>query len=199
MSLKVGITGGIGSGKTTVCKVFELLGISVFYADDEAKKLMITDTTLVEEIKSAFGENSYFEDGSLNRKHISGIVFKDTVQLQKLNSFVHPAVFRAMEAWAAQQKSPYVLKEAALLFESGSYQQNRYNILVSSPMELRIQRVMLRDKMLKDKVLERINNQFPEEKKEQMADFFIRNNEQEFIIPQVLKLHQELLKKAHES
>lgn len=199
MSLKVGITGGIGSGKTTVCKVFELLGIPIFYADDEAKKLMTKDLTLVEEIKTAFGKKAYFDDGTLNRKYISNIVFKDPEELNKLNSFVHPAVFRAMEKWADQQKAPYVLKEAALLFESGSYQQNRFNILVSSPLELRIKRVIQRDQISSEKVLERINNQFSEEKKAQMADFFIQNNEQEFIIPQVLKLHQELLKKAHES
>lgn len=199
MSLKVGITGGIGSGKTTVCKVFELLGIPVFYADDEAKKLMTTDEVLVEEIKTAFGQEAYSDNGTLNRKYLSNIVFKDTEQLEKLNSFVHPAVFRAMEKWANQQKTPYVLKEAALLFESGSYQQNQFNILVSSPLELRMHRVMQRDQMSREKVLERINHQFPEEKKAQMADFFIQNNEQEFITPQVLKLHQELLKKAHES
>src|SRR6476620_1712762 len=122
MSLKVGITGGIGSGKTTVCQVFELLNIPVFYADDEAKKLMISDQILISEIKAEFGNQSYFEDGSLNRKHISDIVFQNPHQLKKLNSFVHPAVFRAMESWVSQQKSPYVLKEAALLFESGSYQ-----------------------------------------------------------------------------
>lgn len=199
MSLKVGITGGIGSGKTTVCHIFELLGIPVFYADDEAKKLMISDQILVEEIKSAFGAPSYFEDGSLNRKYISDIVFKDTNQLNKLNSFVHPAVFRAMESWSSQQKSPFVLKEAALLFESGSYQQNKFNILVSCPLGLRIKRVMNRDKISKEKVLEIIQNQFSEERKEAMADFFIQNNEEELIINQVLDLHQKLLILSNES
>ena len=199
MSLKVGITGGIGSGKTTVCHIFELLGIPVFYADDEAKKLMISDQILVEEIKSAFGAPSYFEDGSLNRKYISDIVFKDTNQLNKLNSFVHPAVFRAMESWSSQQKSPFVLKEAALLFESGSYQHNKFNILVSCPLGLRIKRVMNRDKISKEKVLEIIQNQFSEERKEAMADFFIQNNEEELIISQVLDLHQKLLILSNES
>jgi dephospho-CoA kinase len=198
MSLKVGITGGIGSGKTTVCYIFELLGIPVFYADDEAKKLMIYDQILINEIKLAFGVQSYFEDGNLNRKHISDIVFKDTDQLKKLNSFVHPAVFRAMETWSSQQKSPYVLKEAALLFESGSYQQNKFNILVSCPLELRIKRVMNRDQITKEKVLERIQTQFPEEKKKAMADFFIQNNEEQFIINQVLELNQKLLKLSNE-
>jgi dephospho-CoA kinase len=198
MSLKVGITGGIGSGKTTVCHIFELLGIPVFYADDEAKKLMIYDQILINEIKLAFGVQSYFEDGNLNRKHISDIVFKDTDQLKKLNSFVHPAVFRAMETWSSQQKSPYVLKEAALLFESGSYQQNKFNILVSCPLELRIKRVMNRDQITKEKVFERIQTQFPEEKKKAMADFFIQNNEEQFIINQVLELNQKLLKLSNE-
>ncbi len=199
MSLKVGITGGIGSGKTTVCHVFQLLGIPVFYADDEAKRLMISDQILVKEITLEFGAPSYFEDGSLNRKHISDIVFKDSDQLKKLNSFVHPAVFRAMESWALLQKSPYVLKEAALLFESGSYQQNKFNILVSCPLELRIKRVMNRDQISKEKVLERIQHQFSEEKKNDMADFFIQNNEEEFMITQVLDLHQKLLKLSNES
>jgi dephospho-CoA kinase len=183
MSLKVGITGGIGSGKTTVCHIFELLGIPVFYADDEAKKLMIYDQILINEIKLAFGVQSYF---------------KDTDQLKKLNSFVHPAVFRAMETWSSQQKSPYVLKEAALLFESGSYQQNKFNILVSCPLELRIKRVMNRDQITKEKVLERIQTQFPEEKKKAMAEFFIQNNEEQFIINQVLELNQKLLKLSNE-
>ncbi|MBU0695052.1 MAG: dephospho-CoA kinase [Bacteroidetes bacterium] len=199
MSLKVGITGGIGSGKTTVCHIFEMLGIPVFYADDEAKKLMISDEILVEEIKTEFGAPSYFEDGSLNRKYISDIVFKNTNQLNKLNSFVHPAVFRAMESWSSQQKSPYVLKEAALLFESYSYQQNKFNILVSCPLELRIMRVMNRDQISKEKVLEIIQNQFSEEKKKTMADFFIQNNEEELIINQVLDLHKKLLILSNES
>nr|MBC7612925.1 dephospho-CoA kinase [Pseudopedobacter sp.] len=199
MSLKVGVTGGIGSGKTTVCHIFELLGIPVFYADDEAKKLMISDKILVEEIKSEFGAPSYFEDGSLNRKYISDIVFKDTNQLNKLNSFVHPAVFRAMESWSSQQKSPFILKEAALLFESGSYQQNKFNILVSCPLELRIKRVMNRDQISKEKVLKIIKNQFSEEKKEAMADFFIQNNEEELVINQVLDLHKKLLILSNES
>lgn len=199
MSMKVGITGGIGSGKTTICKVFELLGIPVFYADDEAKKLMTSDPILIAEIKLAFGGEAYFEDATLNRKYIANIVFKEPEQLKKLNSYVHPAVFRAMEKWTNLQKSPYVLKEAALLFESDSYLQNRFNILVSSPLELRIRRVVERDQMNIEKVLERIENQFTEDKKMQMADYFIHNNEQEFIIPQILKLHQELLKRAHES
>jgi dephospho-CoA kinase len=115
--LKIGITGNIGSGKTTVSKIFEVLGIPVFYADSEAKKVMVTDETLIASLKKTFGSESYFADGTLNRKHIAGIVFNNDTELEKLNALVHPAVFRAFDAWAAQITNvPYVLKEAALLF-----------------------------------------------------------------------------------
>jgi dephospho-CoA kinase len=194
--LKIGITGGIGSGKTTVCKVFELLDIPVFYADDVAKTLMVKDVILIQQIKATFGDEAYFADQSLNRKFISDTVFNQPNLLKKLNSFVHPAVFRAFDTWCLQQKAPYVLKEAALLFESGSYQQNDYNILVSCPLALRIQRVMLRDKLTQEKVMERIAVQLPEETKQSLANYLIQNNEQEFIITQVLQLHSQLLQKA---
>jgi dephospho-CoA kinase len=191
--LKVGITGGIGSGKTTVCRIFELLNIPVFYADDEAKKLMVNNLELVDAIKIAFGEDAYYENGELNRKYISDIVFKDKDKLNMLNSLVHPAVFKAMEIWASKQKSKYVLKEAALLFESGSYRDNDYNILVSSDLDLRIERIAKRDLMSKDQIKARINTQFSEEVKEKLADFLIDNNESQFLIPQVLKLHHRFL------
>ncbi|MEO5910910.1 MAG: dephospho-CoA kinase [Pelobium sp.] len=192
--LKIGITGGIGSGKTTVCKVFELLKIPVFYADDVAKELMVTDEILINQIKKSFGEESYFKDQQLNRKYIADQVFRNPDALATLNSFVHPAVFAAMDDWVCKQKAPFVLKEAALLFESNSYLKNDYNILVSSPLELRLRRVMQRDEISKEKIMERINNQFPEEQKVKLADFFIQNNEEEMIIPQVLNLYQQLLK-----
>jgi len=194
--LKIGITGGIGSGKTTIAKVFELLDIPVFYADDIAKKLMVEDQVLIQQIKTEFGADAYFSDQTLNRKYISNLVFNDPNQLKKLNSFVHPAVFRAFDVWYSQQKAPYVLKEAALLFETNSYQQNHFNILVSSPLPLRIERVMKRDHVAKEQVLERIATQLPEETKQALADFEIQNNEQEFIITQVLKIHEALTKKG---
>lgn len=194
--LKIGVTGGIGSGKTTVCQIFELLGIPVFYADEVAKNLMVADPVLRKQIIQGFGQEAYFSDGSLNRKHLSVLVFKDGELLALLNSFVHPAVFRAMDEWSLQQHSPYVLKEAALLFESGSYQQNDFNILVSTNDALRIQRVMKRDGATAEKVKERIQNQMPEEEKRTKADFFISNNEDEFLITQVLKLHHQFLEIA---
>lgn len=164
--LKIGLTGNIGSGKTTVSKVFELLGVPVFYADDAAKSVMVSDKILISGIKATFGEESYFADGSLNRKHIAGIVFNDNEQLAKLNALVHPATFRAFDEWLKQLKNvPYVLKEAALLFESDSYKMCDYSILVKAPLETRIKRVMQRDGLSRAEIESRESKQFSEEKK----------------------------------
>ncbi|MGN6640368.1 MAG: dephospho-CoA kinase [Mucilaginibacter sp.] len=196
--LKIGITGNIGSGKTTVSKVFEILGVPVFYADDAAKEVMVTDDILIDGLKEAFGDEAYFDDGSLNRKYIANIVFNDAVQLAKLNSLVHPAVFRAFDNWVAEISGvSYILKEAALLFESTSYMVCDKNIMVTAPLDLRIKRVMQRDNLTRDEILSRETRQFPEEKKADMADFVIRNDDTELVIPQVLKLHQQFLSIGH--
>jgi dephospho-CoA kinase len=196
--LKIGLTGNIGSGKTTVSKIFELLGIPVFYADDAAKNVMVTDQILIGDIKSAFGGLSYFDDGSLNRKHIAGIVFNDAEQLAKLNAIVHPATFRAFDEWLKQIKdAPYVLKEAALLFESDSYKMCDYSILVQAPLEIRIKRVMQRDGLSRAEVESRDSKQFSEEKKTALADYIIKNDDVQLVIPQVLKLHQQFLSLGH--
>jgi dephospho-CoA kinase len=195
--LKIGITGNIGSGKTTVSKVFELLGIPVFYADDAAKKVMVTDVVLIAEIKAAFGNSSYFDDGTLNRKHIAGIVFNNDAQLAKLNSLVHPATFRAFDVWVTEiEDAPYVLKEAALLFESTSYKMCDYSIMVTAPLEERIKRVMKRDNIPRQEVESRNAHQFSEEKKASLANYLINNNDQSLVIPQVLKLHNLLSQKS---
>jgi dephospho-CoA kinase len=192
--LKVGITGNIGSGKTTVSKIFELLGIPVFYADDAAKSIMVTDELLIAGVKLAFGAAAYFNDGSLNRKHIAGIVFNDEQQLAKLNALVHPAVFRAFDNWAKQIKNaPYIIKEAALLFESTSYKMCDKSILVTAPLETRIKRVMQRDGITREEIISRNSRQFTQEEKTHLADFIIKNDDMELVIPQVLALHQEFL------
>jgi dephospho-CoA kinase len=193
--LKIGITGGIGSGKTTVCKVFETLGIPVFYADTVAKQIMISDEILVKGVIDAFGAESYAADGSLNNKHIAGIVFNNAARLAKLNNLVHPAVFRAFDNWVRQVPAvaPYILKEAALLFESGSYKMCDLNILVTAPVETRLKRVMERDGVTAEQVKARMDKQLPDEEKIKLADHLINNNETDSLIIQVTKLHQLFL------
>lgn len=192
--LKIGITGNIGSGKTTVSKIFEILNVPVFYADDAAKKVMVEDPVLIDALKTEFGSEAYFDDGSLDRKHIAGIVFNNETELAKLNAIVHPAVFRAFDSWVAGVKNaPYVMKEAALLFESSSYKMCDKTIMVTAPLELRINRVMERDNLSRAEAESRNARQFSEEKKIQLANFVIRNDDTELVIPQVLELHREFL------
>ena len=193
--LKIGITGGIGSGKTTICKVFEVLGIPVFYADVVAKQIMVKDEILIAGIKETFGMESYLAEGILNNKHIAGIVFNDAGELEKLNALVHPAVFRAFDQWVASvpPASPYILKEAALLFESGSYQMCDYNILVTAPHDCKVSRVMLRDGVSAAQVKARMDKQFTDEQKLELADFQISNEEGSSIILQVLDLHEQFI------
>lgn len=187
---KVGITGNIGSGKTTVSKVFELLGIPVFYADDQAKNVMVNDAELISGIKQAFGPQSYFDDGSLNRKHIAAIVFNNEAELKKLNSLVHPAVFRAFDNWVEQQSAPYVLKEAAILFESGSDKDCNRTLMVAAPLEIRLKRILQRDNITRAEAESRNARQFNDEKKIELADDLIHNDDTQLVIPQVLALHQ---------
>lgn len=197
---KVGITGGIGSGKTTVCKIFEVLGIPVFYADVVAKQIMLSDPLLVAGITSTFGKESYSPDGKLNNKYLAGIVFSNEAQLAKLNALVHPAVFRAFENWENQFDStiPYTLKEAALLFESNSYKMCDTSILVTAPLDLKLARVMQRDQVSADQVKARMDKQMSDEEKAKMADHFIVNDENSSLIEQVLVLHKQFLLAAKE-
>lgn len=194
MMLKVGITGGIGSGKTTVCKVFELLGIPVFYADDVAKSIMQTDQVLKTALLDTFGENSYTKDGMLNRAYISSIVFNDKQELEKLNSLVHPAVLRAFDNWVLNQhESPYVIKEAALLYESGGFKMCNKSILVIAPTLIKMNRVKLRDGVSEEDIQLRMNRQFSDEIKIKYADHILNNDEKQLLIPQIIQLHQQFL------
>jgi dephospho-CoA kinase len=192
--LRIGITGGIGSGKTTVCKIFQLQHIPVFYADSQAKTIMQTDQQLVTAIKAAFGNDIYSEEGVLNRGKLAAFVFNDEEKLKRLNSLVHPAVFRAFDIWVEQQNAPYVLKEAALLFESSSYKDCDYIILVKAPQHLKIARIIERDAVSESDVLKRMSKQLSDEEKEQRSDFIIYNDEQQMLIPQILELHEKFLK-----
>jgi dephospho-CoA kinase len=190
----IGITGGIGSGKSTVAKIFNILGIPIYSADDRAKWLMANDADLKEQIISNFGKESYFEDGSLNRSYLAAQVFNDEEKVSMINSLVHPAVKKDFEKWVLKQNSPYVLKEAALLFESGSYQDLDKIINVSAPLKIRINRVMLRDpQRSENQINDIINKQLPDEEKNLKADFVIKNSDNRLLIPQVMQIHQLLL------
>ncbi|WP_316793995.1 dephospho-CoA kinase [Pedobacter frigoris] len=197
--MKIGITGGIGSGKTTICRIFETLGIPVFYADTVAKQIMVDDEILIKGVKDTFGQESYLPDGGLNNKHIANIVFNNEAELLKLNQLVHPAVFRAFDTWVANLKTevPYVLKEAALLFESGSYKMCDKNILVTAPLELKLDRVIKRDQVTAEQVKARMDKQLTDEQKIKLADYLIHNDESNSLIQQVLELHHLFLNIKH--
>ncbi|SEV90626.1 dephospho-CoA kinase [Chitinophaga sp. YR573] len=191
--LKVGITGGIGSGKSTVSRIFELLGIPVYYADTAAKEIMQTDEALKTAVKEHFGAEIYGPDGKLDRAALGKIVFNDKDKLELLNSIVHPATIRHSDEWANRQTSPYVIKEAALLYESGSFQYLDKIIGVFAPQPMRIERVMKRDHVTREEVLARINKQIDDNIKMRLCDYVIHNDEQQMVIPQVLALHQQLI------
>jgi dephospho-CoA kinase len=191
--LKVGITGGIGSGKSTVCQVFETLGIPILYADGIARKLMEKDPLLRKQIIALFGKDAYI-DHQLNRVFLSQIVFKDKEKLAQLNAITHPAVIAFGEDWMnAHEKAPYVLKEAALFFETGSDKNMDLMIGVSTPLSLRIQRTIERDIISEDAVLARIAQQMNEEEKMSRCQKVIYNNDQDSIIDQVLSIHHYLM------
>ena len=191
--LKIGLTGGIGSGKTTVAKVLEVLGVPVYYADEAAKELMHSNELLKQQLIFHFGADTYFQDGQLNRKHLASIVFNHKEKLELLNSLVHPVTIADAQEWFSKQRSPYVIKEAALLFESGSAEGLDYIICVTAPAAVRIKRVMDRDAVSADEVKRRMANQIDETLKMKLCDFVLRNNEQELLLPQVTALHEELI------
>ena len=193
--LKIGLTGGIGSGKTTIAKIFELLNVPVYYADEASKRLYHTDKDLISKIKQHFGEDVYTGE-QLNRTKLAEIVFNDPSKLDLLNELVHPPTIRDAEEWMQRQTAPYVIKEAALLFESGSAEGLDYIIGVQAPTHYRIKRAMDRDGLSREQVISRANRQIDEEIKMRLCDFVIKNNEQELVIPQVLELHSRFLEEA---
>jgi dephospho-CoA kinase len=196
--LKIGLTGGIGSGKTTVAKIFELLGVPVYYADDAAKLIMNEDEELKKAIQDKFG-NAAYKDNELNREYLASKVFNDPFQLEVLNSLVHPATIRNAEKWMNTQQFPYSIKEAALIFEAGSAQHLDYVVGVYAPVELRVRRAIERSNISRDEVIKRMNNQLDEEIKMKLCDFVIKNDDQQLLIPRVIALHQQFLKLAEKT
>ncbi|MEO8110345.1 MAG: dephospho-CoA kinase [Ginsengibacter sp.] len=195
--LKIGVTGGIGSGKSVVTQMFAVLGIPVYYADEASKRLMAEDEKLKSTIIHHFGSGAY-TDGILNRHFLANLVFNDSEKLSILNSLVHPATIADAAAWMQKQKAPYVIKEAALIFESGSNKDLDYVIGVDAPKELRIQRAMARDNISAAQVKERMKKQMDEGEKLRLCDYIIVNNEHQMIIPQVLALHEKFLEMEKE-
>lgn len=192
--LKIGLTGGIGSGKTTVAAIFESLGIPVYYADNEAKRLMTEDPEIVKAIQLEFGENSYSEH-RLNTSFIAQCIYQSPSKRQALDRIVHPATIAHANSWMKSQQSKYCIKEAALIFESQSNKSLDYIIGVSAPIDMRIERVMKRNQIEKEKVQAIIESQMNEDEKMKRCDFIILNDDSTFILPQVLNIHQELLSK----
>ncbi len=193
--IKVGITGGIGSGKTTVCAIFERLGVPVYNADKRAKDLMQDDKNLVSQIKQLFGKAAYHEDGSLNRLYLAEQVFGNEEKLLELNELVHPVVKNDYESWVSileKKGYSYCIKEAALLVESGSYKDLDKLIVVSAPEEDRINRVIVRDSATAEQVKKRIEAQLPEAQKLKLADYIIINDKATDLVPQVSKIHLDI-------
>ena len=191
--LKIGITGSIGSGKTTVCKIFETLGIPVYYADARGKHLQENDKSVTDQVVSQFGTEILDLNKKIDRIKLAAIVFNDPAKLTALEQIIHPAVFQDFNTWVAMQTSPYVLKEAALLFEAGSYKELDKIITVSAPLEIRLNRVVSRDGLTAKQVMARENRQWPEIKKIEMADYVISNDEKHLIMPAILELHHTFM------
>lgn len=193
--IKVGLTGGIGSGKSTVARVFETLQIPVYNSDIRAKWLQENNDKVIAAIKRLFGESIYTPTGQLNRVEIGKLVFTNKQQLEDLNAIIHPAVAADFEAWYAQQSAPYCIKEAAILFESGANKGLDKTITVSAPQTIRLQRVIARDNTTSELVLKRMANQWDEARKIELSDFVIVNDDKTLVIPQVLLIHSQLTAK----
>jgi len=192
-SLKLGVTGGIGSGKTTVCKVFAVFGIPVFSADTEAKRIQDSDRDLQIKINSIAGKD-LFASGKLDRTEMAKLIFRDSDLLARVNSIVHPAVFEYFREWLKKQDSPYAVMEAAILFESGAYRMMDRIVTVVTPMEERIERLVKGNKLTREQVTERIKNQIDDESRIKQSDYVIFNSENDMIIPAILGIHREMLK-----
>jgi dephospho-CoA kinase len=190
---KLGITGGIGSGKTSVCRVFNVLGIPVFSTDPEARKIMESDPEIINRINSIAGKNLYI-NGSLDRTALASIIFNNNSLLKKVNTLVHPLVFENFKKWQTEQDAPYVIMEAAILFESGASKLVDKVATVVAPLEERLDRVVQSNNLTREQILERIRNQMDDESRIKLSDYVILNSENDMIIPAILKIHEDILK-----
>ena len=192
--ITVGITGNLGSGKSTVCRVFSMLGIPVFNSDEQARIIMNTDPHVRQKLTKLFGDDVYMNN-QLNRKLISDIIFNNKNSLKKINSVVHPAVRNTFNQWRTSHRNfPYIINEAAILVESGGNKDVDKLILVTAPEKLRIERVIKRDKRSVNEIKNITNNQLPDDKKVSFADFIIENNDKKLILPTIIEIHNKLIK-----
>ena len=189
----IGLTGGIGSGKTTISMMFKDLGIPIYIADIEAKKLTNSSKIIRNEIIAVLGEKSY-TDGKLNNKYVAELIFNDVNLLNKINNIIHPRVAEHFKKWTAKQNAPYIIKEAAILYENDGYKKCDFTILITAPLDVRIDRVLRRNSITKDEILDRIKNQWTDEKKEKLADFIIENIHLDSTLKKVKTIHLNLLK-----
>lgn len=190
--LKIGLTGGIGTGKTTVAKIFETLKVPIYYSDYWAKYLTNNSSEIITKLKKEFGEDIYLQEGELNKTKLSSIIFSDKSRLTKVNDIVHPVVRAHFDNWVRDietQGFSYIIKEAAILFESGANKQVDKVIIVTSSKKLRIKRLQRRDDISADEIQKKMNSQMSEEEKISLSDYIIKNNDNEMLIPQVLELH----------
>ena len=190
--MKLGITGGIGSGKTSVCRVFNVLGISVFSADAEAREIMDSDPEIIEKVKRITGTDLY-ASGSLARMELAGLIFNNENLLKEINAVVHPVVFEHFRIWEKSVSAPYVIMEAAILFESRASELVDRIVTVVAPVEERIERVVRRNNLTREQVISRMKNQLNDEDKIRRSDYIIYNSEHEMIIPSILKIHEEII------
>lgn len=191
---KVGITGGIGSGKTIATKVFDILGIPIYNADSKAKEIIRTNAKIQQQLIENYGKEIFLDNGILNKQKLSSIIFNNEKERQKVNSIIHPVVIDDYNNWTKNYSNcNYIIKEAAILFESGAYKDLDFIITVCSPIELRIQRIVLRDKISKSLIEKKIQSQLSDKEKIKLSDFVIHNNNKDLIINQILKIHNNIL------
>jgi dephospho-CoA kinase len=190
--MKLGITGGIGSGKTSVCRVFNVLGIPVFSSDAVAREIMETDTEIIDKVRNIAGIDIY-SSGTLDRTELARLIFNNENLLKEINALVHPVVFDHFKLWQESISASYVIMEAAILFESGASELVDRIVTVVAPVEERIERVVRRNNLTREQVIERINNQMADEERIRLSDFVIYNSEHEMIIPTILKIHDEMI------